>query len=661
MSAHRSEAAHRDVAAPTDYEEIVVSASPHPRQRFDVIQGTVVLANEELDAALRPTLGDTLAELPGITSSSFGPGASRPVIRGLDGPRVRVLQDGIGIQDASVSSPDHAVAMEPLLSDRIEVVRGAATLRYGSSAIGGVVNVDDGRIPRELNEEALHAELRALYGSASQDRSASLGIGSSLGPLALRAAGFLRGSEDLGIPGRPISSALLAEDPDLQQGPSGYVPDSDTASKGGNLGASWVGDWGHLGVAFGALESDYGVPSEPGQEIRIDLQQQRVDLRGEYALDEGPFEQASLRVGYGDYQHKELEGGEEATRVTSETWEGRLEVLQGDWQGLHGSGGFQFLTRKSAVAGLETFMPSNELFQWGLFAVEELELQDVTFEAGLRFEAQDLESARVDFDEHYWAISASLGAAWKPSEDWLLGVSFSRSDRPPAAEELLSDGPHLSTGGFEVGDPDLDNEVGYTVEATLRKRAGRLRGDINLYYTRFHDFIFRRDGNRVDEAGVPTPDGELIRRDFVQSDAEFYGGEAQLSLEVFELSSFKGYLDASVDYVRARERSSHINLPRIPPFRFRGGVEARSESIDLRLEIWYVAAQNHTAANELRTGRYVMINASVILHPFADPSLTLFAQGRNLGNVEARNHVSFLKDLVPLPARDLRLGLRWAF
>ncbi|NRA10281.1 MAG: TonB-dependent receptor plug domain-containing protein, partial [Myxococcales bacterium] len=194
VSAHRSEAAHRDVAAPTDYEEIVVSASPHPRQRFDVIQGTVVLANEELDAALRPTLGDTLAELPGITSSSFGPGASRPVIRGLDGPRVRVLQDGIGIQDASVSSPDHAVAMEPLLSDRIEVVRGAATLRYGSSAIGGVVNVDDGRIPRELNEEALHAELRALYGSASQDRSASLGIGSSLGPLALRAAGFLRGS-----------------------------------------------------------------------------------------------------------------------------------------------------------------------------------------------------------------------------------------------------------------------------------------------------------------------------------------------------------------------------------------------------------------------------------------------------------------------------------
>jgi len=610
---------------------------------------------------LRPTLGDTLAELPGITSSSFGPGASRPVIRGLGGPRVRILQDGIGIQDASVSSPDHAVAMEPLLSERIEVVRGAATLRYGSSAIGGVVNVDDGRIPRELSEEALAGELRARYGSASQDRSGSLGITSSLGPLALRAAGFLRASEDLGIPGRPISSALLAEDPDLQQGPSGYVADTDTASKGGNLGASWVGDRGHLGVAFGALEGDYGVPSEPGEEIRIDLQQQRVDLRGEYALDVGPFEQVSLRVGYGDYQHKELEGGEEATRVTSETWEGRLEVVQGDWQGLHGSGGFQFLTRKSAVAGAEAFMPSNEVLQWGMFAVEEFEMEELTFEAGLRFEAQDLESARVDFDEHYWALSASLGAAWKPSEDWLLGVSLSRSDRPPAAEELLSDGPHLSTGGFEVGDPELDNEVGYTVEATLRKRSGRFRGDINLYYTRFQDFIFRRDGNRVDEAGVPTPDGELIRRDFVQADAEFYGGEAQLSLEIFESSGVKTYLDASIDYVRARERSSHINLPRIPPFRFRGGVEARSESADLRLEVWYVAAQNHTAANELSTGRYVMVNTSLILHPFADSNLTLFIQGRNLGNVEARNHVSFLKDLVPLQGRDLRLGLSWLF
>ena len=660
VAARRDEPIHAKESAPTNYEEIVVSASPHPRERFDVIQGTVVLADEELEAAIRPTLGDTLAELPGITSSSFGPGSSRPVIRGLGGPRVRVLQDGIGVQDASVSSPDHAVAMDPLQTDRIEIVRGAATLRYGSSAIGGVVNVDDGRIPRQLGEK-FEGDLRAIYGSASQDKMGALGINSTVGPVALRMSGFVRGSHDLGIPGRPISSALLAEDPDLEQGPSGRVPDSDTDSKGGNLGTAWFGEAGHVGAAYGIMESNYGVPSEPGEEIRIHLEQQRVDLRGEYEIPLAPFETASLRLGFGDYEHEELEEGEIATRVDSETWEGRLEFLQEEWRGLHGAMGIQFLTRDSDVSGEEAFMPSNEVYQWGLFAVEELELDRFTFEAGLRVEGQKLESSTVDFDKDYVAVSASLGAAWKPADDWLLGVSLSRSDRPPAAEEVLSDGPHLATAGFEIGRRGLDNEVGYTVEVTARKRAGRLRGDINLYYTRFHDFIFQRDGFRVDEEGLPDPDGELIRRTYEQADAIFYGGEAQLSLELFQAAGYTTYLDASADYVRAKERSSDINLPRIPPFRFRGGLEARSDLLDARVECWYVAAQNRNAPNELSTDSYVMVNASLILHPFSNPNLTLLIQGRNLGNEKARNHVSYLKDLVPLQGRDLRLGFRALF
>jgi len=323
--------------------------------------------------------------------------------------------------------------------------------------------------------------------------------------------------------------------------------------------------------------------------------------------------------------------------------------------------GLQFLTRDSTVSGEEAFMPSNDLFQWGLFAVEELELEAFTLEAGLRIEGQELRSRLINFEKNYSAVSASLGAAWKPTDDWLLGVSLSRSARPPAAEELLSDGPHFATGGFEVGDRNLNDEVGYTVELTARKRAGRLRGDLNIYYTRFHDFIFRRDGLRVDESGFPDPSGELIRRTFVQEDTVFYGGEAQLSFEFFRSTAFTGHLDATMDYVRAKERKSDVNLPRIPPFRFRGGLEARSDSLDARVECWYVAEQNHTAPNELSTDGYVMVNASLILHPFSDLNLTFLVQGRNLGNEKARNHVSFLKNLVPLQGRDLRLGFRAIF
>ncbi|HEY5658132.1 MAG TPA: TonB-dependent receptor plug domain-containing protein, partial [Myxococcota bacterium] len=302
-----SESAHAPTSPSTDYDEVIVTVAPHPRSRFDVIQGTAVISREELDRALQASIGETLAELPGVSSTYFGPGASRPVIRGLDGPRIRVLQNGIGTLDASVTSPDHAVVSDALQAQRVEIIRGAGTLLYSSAAVGGVVNVDDGRIPTQLPDDWLEGELRALYGSAADEKAVGGGLATGLGPVALRATGFFRDTDVLEIPGRPVSEAFAEANPGTDRGPKGEIPNSDTESKGGTGGAAWIFDSGALGAAYGVTRSKYGIPAEPGEETRIDLEQQRVDLRGEWERNLAAFEKATLQLGYASYEHTELE------------------------------------------------------------------------------------------------------------------------------------------------------------------------------------------------------------------------------------------------------------------------------------------------------------------------------------------------------------------
>lgn len=656
------ETVHVPISQSMDFDEIVVTAAPHPRARFDVIHGTTVLSGEELERSLQPTIGETLGELPGVSSTYFGPGASRPVIRGLEGPRIRVLQNGLGTLDASVTSPDHALAVDAMQAQRIEVVRGAGTLMYGSAAVGGVVNIDDGRIPSRVPDDWFEGHLSALYGTAAEEKTAGAGLTMGAGPAAFRAAGFLRDTNDLSIPGFPVSAEFAALT-GTGRGPEGFVPNSDIDAKGGTVGGSWIFDEGLLGASYGVVDNNYGVPVDPGETVRIDLEQQRVDLRGEWTRDIALFDESSVQVAYADYQHDEIEDGYPEERFKNDAWEGRLELTQKEWKGLHGSAGFQFLDREFSAGGVEGFIPPNETFLWGLFAVEDLHPGPFTLEAGLRFERQRSQSAALDFDRTFNGVSFSAGAGWSPREDWLLGISVARTERLPAAEELFADGPHLATRGFEVGDPTLDKETGLTLEATVRRRRGRVTGGINAFYTRFDDYIFLQniDIGFVNRDGDPDPAGELIRREYHQSKANFYGGEVQLAAEAIQHDLFTGIVDIALDYVRAEERDSDEPLPRIPPLRLKAGIEGRSDYVDARVEVWWVAEQNRVAQFELPTDDYVLLNASMTLHPFPGERVMLLVQGRNLTNEEARSHVSVLKEIVPLPGRDVRLALRVAF
>jgi iron complex outermembrane receptor protein len=654
---------HTPVRQHTDYDEIVVTASPHARRRFDVIQGTTILSEEALEQSIQSTLGETIAELPGVSSTYFGPGASRPVIRGLDGPRVRVLQNGIGTLDASVTSPDHAVVADPLAANRIEIIRGAGTLLYGSSAIGGVVNVDDGRIPIELPGDVADGDVRVLYGSAAQEKSAGAGVTTALGPVAFRASGFFRASEDLSIPGFAISQELKRARPDTPLGPHGVALDTDTESKGGTIGTSLIGELGMVGVSFGIDDSQYGVPAEPGERVRIDLQQTRVDVRAELDREWLIFERTDFRFGFADYEHTEIEGGLTGTVFDNTGYEGRVVLVQQPWKDLHGSVGFHFGVRDFEAVGEEVFTPPNRSWSWALFGVEEYHLGPVTLEAGLRFEQQNTELAQLPLGRTFDMISFSAGAGWSPAPDYLFGITLSRTERAPSPEELLSNGPHLATAGFDVGNPFFGKEAGLTIELTARKRRGRWSGGVNFYYTRFDDFIYLQNRGFVDETGSPDPMGELMLRTYQQADAEFIGGEVQAAVDVIRHERFTGVIDGALDWVTGTvQNPTSDRLPRIPPLRLKGGIEARSELADLRFELWWVREQLRTAAWELPTDDYLMLNLIFTAHPFPDArNVTLIVQGRNLTNAEARVHSSFLKDRLPLPGREARVGMRVAF
>ena len=664
---------HSEVPASADYDELIITGVSQPRTRFDVIQSTSVLSQEALQVALMPTLGETLAELPGISSSYFGPGASRPVIRGLDGPRVRVLLNGLGSLDASVTSPDHAVSTEGLLTRRIEVIRGAGTLLYGSSAIGGVINVDDGRIPVEMPDGTVEGEVRAAYNSAASNKGASLGLSAGLGPMALRASGAFAQSNDLAIPGYAVSDALVAEQPGIDRGPLGVALSTQTDRLVGTVGGTWISGDNLLGLAYGVTDSRYGSPSEPGELIEIDLYQERVDALGLWHEPMPFLEQAEIKYGYSDYAHDEIEGGDElASRVKNRAHEARLDLVHESVGNLSGRFGIHFIHRDFNVVGDEAFVAPSTSESWGFFVLEDYEQGPMRFEVGARVEHQAIESSGESFEREFNGFSFSLGAAYAFMDGWITGLNLSRTERPPGAEELLSNGAHLATGGFDVGNGNLAKESGVTVEGTLKRRVGRWTGAINLYWSGFSDFIYQANGEYCDASEdaqgrpicISNPvSGQLQYRQFVQNDVSFWGGEFVGSVRFYESQLYTGILDLAFDWTRAElDGGTAGAVPRIPPHRLKVGLEAKSAYADLRGEIWWVGAQDRVAENELPTDSYWMLNLVLTAHPFPNQrNVTLVAQGRNLLNQEARVHSSFLKDKLPLGAREARLSINVAF
>ncbi|NNL88496.1 MAG: TonB-dependent receptor [Marinicaulis sp.] len=661
-------------------DEIIVTSSPIAHPEHESIIAASVLTEEELATMGEASLGQLLRREPGISATFFGPAASRPVIRGLSGDRISVLDAGIGSIDASAVSDDHAVAVEPATAERIEIVRGAATLYYGSSAAGGVVNVFDGRIPDNVPEGGVDGALRTSIGSVDDSVEAAGGFDADFGKVGnanfvLHADGFYRSTDDYNIPGFAESAALRAleeeesEEHDEEEETFGIVENSDFETKGGSLGGSLVFEDGFFGISGKIVRSNYGVPGgghhheeeegeEEGEEeeetVRIDLEQERLDLMGEINKPFMIFETVKVRFGYADYIHRELEGAEIGTTFKNEGYEGRIELIEKEFGDFRGASGFQFKHRDFEAIGDEAFTPPNITDQFGVFTVREYETGPFHFQLAGRYEHTSTEARTVSLSRDFDAFSVSGGVGYEPNENLFLGLNVLRTERAPAPEELFSNGPHLATNAFEIGDPTLGKETALGIEATLHGEAGPLELTLNGFYADYNDFI----------ALIPNgeEEDELPVFEFLARDAVFKGFEAEADADLFSIASFDVAADAQVDFVRANFKDGGGDIPRIPPLRTILGLEATSSHFDIRGEVEIAAEQSRVAADELPTDGYTLVNLAATWRPGGeDHGLSVQLRADNVTNEEARLHTSFLKDVAPLPGRNVKLTFRGAF
>jgi iron complex outermembrane receptor protein len=645
------------------------------RNREDVLSGTSVVSGAELARELRPTIGETLARQPGVSATSFGPNASRPVLRGFQGERVRVLTDGIGSLDASNTSVDHAVAINPLTADRIEVLRGPSALLFGSAAIGGVVNVIDARIPRRIPDEGAHVAAILTYGSAADERSANATIDVPItGKLVLHADGNYSKTDDLRIGGFVLARDLRAQaaasdDPDVRAlaGLRDRLPNTAAETSDVAVGLAYVDGDNNFGVSVNRYDSLYGVPIryslEPGAEAeapRIDVRQNRADARAEIDAGSGFVNSVRFRGGYSDYRHDELEeSGEIGTTFLTKGVEGRLEVVQSNKGGWGGGFGVQYFRRHLDVIGQEKFLPENRTSQFGLFALQNYEKGPIRAEAGARYERQTV-SAEADSDlgnpamkRSFDAFSGSLGASYELAEGIRFGLNGSHTQRAPSAEELFAGGPHAGTQSFEIGDPDLAKEKSWGVEATFNAVGDGYSLSASVFRSWFDDYIFERRTGEIED--------DLPVFQISQADARYSGIEMEGSVRLARMSGVTFVADAVADYVRATIEGAGP-APRIPPFRLMAGLEAQSDRVQGRIEVERTAGQDRLAEFETRTPGFTFVNASVQFKPLKNndnTSITLAAN--NIFDVDARRHASFLKDVAPLAGRDIRLTARLNF
>jgi iron complex outermembrane receptor protein len=667
---------------PTNPSEIIVTA-PLARTREDVIAGTSVISGLDLARNLRPTIADTLTHLPGVSASSFGPNASRPILRGFQGARIRVLTDGVGSFDVSSTSVDHAVVINPLLAERVEVVRGPSALLYGSEAIGGVVNVIDTRIPRTVPEAGYRLQGQATYGSAANERSIGAAADAKVTEnIVLHADGSYLKSGDLRIGGyalRPelrsqaLASAAAVGTPEddidfaANAAVKGKLPNTQSRTWDAALGASVITATGNYGIAVSHYDSLYGVPvrfaTQPGEEQeapRLDVKQTRIDARA--AVDTGGtiLEQIRFRLGAARYRHFELEEDNSVgTAFYSQGMEGRVELAQaqhGVWRGVTG---VQFSYRDFNVIGDEAFLPRNSTDTAGVFTLQQLDFGTFKIEGGARYEHAMLKAMPGDDQpqfaadqRNFGAVSGSIGGSYTLSDGWKIGLNLSHSERAPSAEELFANGPHAGTEAFEIGLPTLAKERANGIEAVLHGHGRNYDIEASVYYNRFSNYVDQFATGELED-GLPV-------YQTAQGKARYYGFEINGSYTLARLGDTQIVADALADYVHA----TIVDVgpaPRIPPLRLLGGLEARGGRIFGRAEVEWIDHQDRITAFETRTPGFTMVNASIGVHPLPDNrNFSLILSGNNLLDVTARRHASFLKDYAPLAGRDIRVTARFA-
>lgn len=643
-----------------EIDRVVVTASPLGNSVDDLAKPVSVLSGDELNLAKSNTLGETVAGEAGVQSTFFGVGVGRPIIRGQEGSRVQVLANSMLTGDVSTVSADHAVTLEPFLADQIETLRGPAVLLYGSGAIAGAVNVVDGRVPTEPYDDPLGGRAELRYNTNNDGYT---GMGRLDGTFANEAFSWhvdfvTRDLKDYDIPGYAFSQQLIDEQ--IAQGASiddfakDTQPNSNLTTDSIAVGATWFGEKSWLGASYNDFQTNYGIP--PGAEpdfVRIDLSQNRFDMQGGIN-DIGIFKSLAVRLADTDYQHTELEGTETGTQFFSDTFEMRLEAVQNQWRGWDGAFGIQYVDNDFEAVGEEAFVPPTATIDWGFFVLQERAFGPFKLELGARYDGVSVTPDAIGLSEqNYNLFSYSIGGLWKINELFHMTLTLDDAERAPTAEELFSFGPHVATGLFEIGTPDLNKEQSTGGNIGLHFHTDTFEASVSAYRTKYDNFTYLQEtGDELD--GLPVAL-------WTQTDATFEGWEAQLSWDFLENDSGLWTLNAITDSVKATTTSGE-NLPRIVPARVGADIAWQMGNWTGGFGVLHVFDQNSVAPDETKTEGYNWFNANLAYNwSLGSTDLQVFLDGSNLGNEEARVATSYLKDFAPLPGRTFEAGLRIYF
>lgn len=648
--------------------EVIVTGTAYGVSKDALMSNVDVMTRATIDERPAQGLGDMLAGLPGVRSSGFAPGASRPVIRGLDGFRVLVLTNGLGMVDASAVSPDHAVASDPTEAQRIEVLRGPSALIYGGNAIGGIVNIIDDRIPSKPAKDGVEGRITAQGSSVDNGKQIAGNAKIGDGPWVFTVDALKRKSDDYETPVGPESRYLTdleGEEPDTADRQANSFSDLKTFG----AGLSYIGDFGFVGLSVKSTDLNYGISGhahheeehegeEEGEEheheeapVTIGLKQTRYDFRSQLNIDVLGFNRLQADAGYSDYEHTEFEGEETGTRFFSEGHEVRVNLLRSNQGRISGAVGFNMLERDFSAIGEEAFVPSSTTKEAGIYAQYRLDAGVWGVEGGARLDHKEI-SAVTGVSRDFDNLSASLGSFYRPSDHAFFGLSLTRSERGPSDVELLADGPHAGTGAYEIGDNTLDSEVGYSLEATghwLMDEHSAFTFDAHIYASRFDGFIDLR----------PTGDeaGGLPVFAYAQTDAEFYGFELEGGINLWSRASQVVRLDVAYDYVKGESDLGPV--ARIAPSSLTASVKYDGDRWHNRVEVRHVRDADDLAEFELPTNGYTSVN--LFTSYWLSPALSVFAEVRNLTDTEMREHTSVQKDIVVGPGRNLRGGLIYRF
>ncbi|PWK93013.1 TonB-dependent receptor [Fulvimonas soli] len=622
-------------------EGVVVTAVPLGQTADQIVQPVAVLAGSRLDDAKGVSLGETVSSIPGVQTTALGTAVGRPVIRGLDGPRISVLENGLASQDVSNVSQDHAVTLEPFLADQIEVLKGPATLLYGSGAIGGVVNVVDGRVPEHAPANGLAGRAEVRADSVSDGRTGMFRLDGGNDGFALHADGMRRDNDSYDIPG-------------------GTLANSQVKTTAGSVGASLLGSWGYLGASVARFMDHYGSPAEPGDPeegeapVTIKMAQTNYNLKGGLVEPFAGIARIEFNLGHNAYQHVEYDGDEPGTTFTTHSNQGRLVVTHqplAEWQGAFG---VQTEHRRFTAVGDETFVPPTTTKDVGVFLTEQREFGPLKLELGARTDRQTSEpegAPKRDFSP----TSFSAGLAWRFADRWHLTLNLDRAQRAPAEEELFANGPHDASATFEIGNPDLDKETSNQAELGLHFHGDVVEGKVAAYYNRYKDFIYLADTGEVDD--------DLPVRVWSQADAKFRGAEAEATFHLAKGAGGNWDLRVFGDTVRATLSHGGGNVPRIPAGRLGGQLSWSADALRASLGAVRYFKQDKTAPFETETAGYTLVNAHFAwtFHDDGRSQWEAFVDGNNLTNQTVRPATSLFKDVAPLPGRNVSVGLRAFF